>query len=228
MAKPIIIFISYAHKDSSYLQELQTFLKPYLRKKTIDIWTDKDIVAGQQWNDLIKAKLNESEIILFLVSPDFLASDYINDTEIKSAIENNKIITIPVIIRPVRMELLQINYVQAIPTGARAVSDWPSRDNAWNDVLNELEEVFKKINKNDPQPSSDDNNKTTNKYTNNFARGNFSDKLMKGLFALLIVVCICAFFYGLIKRDNYYSFTSLAGLSVGAGAWFLLRKQLIH
>jgi TIR domain len=208
------------------MDELQTFLKPYLRKKTIDIWTDKDIVAGQQWNDLIKTKLNESEIILFLVSPDFLASDYINDTEIKSAIENNKIITIPVIIRPIRMELLQINYLQVIPTGAKPVSDWPSRDNAWNDVLNELEEVFKKINKEYPQPSP--GNKITKNYTNNFASGNFSDKLMKGLFALLIVVCICAFFYGLIKRDNYYSFTSLAGLGVGAGAWFLLRKQLIH
>lgn len=226
MAKPITIFISYAHKDSSYLQELQTFLKPYLRKKTIDIWTDKDIVAGEQWNALIKAKLNESEIILFLVSPDFLASDYINDTEIMNALKNNKIITIPVIIRPIRMDLLQINYVQAIPTGARPVSDWPSRDNAWNNVLSALEEVFKEINKEDPEYVPDPG--TRIKHTINFTRVNFSDKLMKGLFALLIAVCIGAFLYGLLKRDSYYSFTSLAGMGVGASAWFLLRKQLIH
>lgn len=208
------------------MDELQTFLKPYLRNKTIDLWTDKDIVAGQEWNDLIKAKLNESEIILFLVSPDFLASDYINDTEIMNALKNNKIITIPVIIRPIRMALLQINYKQAIPTGAKPVSDWPSRDNAWNNVLSALEEVFKEINKEDLESVPD--NKTGKNYNNNFTKVNFSDKLMKGLFALLIVVCICAFFYGLIKRDNYYSFTSLAGLGVGASAWFLLRKQLIH
>ena len=51
---------------------------------------------------------------------------------------------------------------------------------------------------------------------------------MKGLFALLIAVCIGAFLYGLLNHDSYYSFTSLAGLGVGASAWFLLRKQLIH
>jgi hypothetical protein len=226
MPAPITIFISYAHKDTSYMDELQTFLKPYLRKKTIDIWTDKEIVAGQEWNDLIKAKLNESEIILFLVSPDFLASDYINDTEIKSALDNNKIITIPVIIRPIRMDLLQINYKQAIPTGARPVSDWPSRDNAWNNVLSALEEVFKEINKEDADFVTSPG--TGVKKTYNTGRVNFSDKLMKGLFAMLIAICICAFLYGLLKRDSYYSFTSLAGMGVGASAWFLLRRQLIH
>ncbi|MGH2553018.1 MAG: toll/interleukin-1 receptor domain-containing protein [Chitinophagaceae bacterium] len=226
MPKPITIFISYAHKDGSYLSELQTFLKPYQRNKTIDIWTDREIVAGQQWNELIKNKLSESEIILFLVSPDFLASDYINDTEIKSAITDNKIITIPVIIRPIDMDLFTISYKQAVPTGAKAVSDWDSRDKAWNDVLLALKEVFKKINKDEPDYEPLLVNGT--KKNIRIRDINFSDMLMKGLFVLLIVVCIGAFVYGLIKRDNYYSFTSLAGLGIGATAWFLLRRQLAH
>ena len=226
MPAPITIFISYAHKDISYLQELQTFLKPYLRNKTIDIWTDKEIVAGEKWNELIKAKLNDSEIILFLVSPDFLASDFINDTEIKSAIENKKIITIPVLIRPIIMELLQINYLQIIPSGAKPVSDWESRDKAWNDVLLALQEVFKKINEQEPGLVPDPGKRS--RQTIHSSKINFSDRLVKGLFATLIAVCICAFLYGLLKRDSYYSFTSLAGLGIGALAWFFLRRQLIH
>lgn len=226
MPKPITIFISYAHKDTSYKDELQIFLKPYQRNKTIDIWTDKDIVAGQQWNELIKNKLSESEIILFLVSPDFLASDYINDNEIQYALENNMIITIPVIIRPIDMELLQIKYLQVIPTGAKAVSDWDSRDKAWNDVLLALKQVFKKIKEDEPEYVSVSGNGSKRIF--NLRKVNFSDILMKGLFALLIVVCIGSIFYGLCNDDNFYSFTSLAGLGVGAVAWFLLRKQFIQ
>lgn len=201
------------------MKELQTFLKPYSRSKKIEIWTDKNIVAGQKWNDLIKAKLNESEIILFLVSPDFLASDYINDVEIKTAIENHKIITIPVIIRPIRMELLQINYLQVIPSGAKPVTDWPSRDNAWNDVIGELSKVFNELSTENPEK---ENNNTNNKF---YSAGN-SDKILKGFFALLISVCICSFIYGLLNHDDFYSFTSLAGLGVGSAAYLLLRRQL--
>lgn len=220
MAKPITIFISYSHKDDSFLKELQTFLRPYSRSKKIEIWTDKNIVAGQKWNDLIKAKLNESEIILFLVSPDFLASDYINDVEIKSAIENNRIITIPVIIRPIRMELLQISYLQVIPSGAKPVTDWPSRDNAWNDVIGELSKVFENINEEDLE-----NDTNTNKTFFNFIS---SDKLMKMFFGFLVAVCFCTFLFGLFNRDSFYTFTSLAGLGVGSAAYLLLRRQLVH
>ncbi len=225
MVKPVTIFISYSHKDASFLQELLTFLKPYEKNKTISVWTDKDIVAGQQWNELIKANLNRSEVILFLVSPDFLASDYINDTEIMNALENNKLIIIPIIVRPIVMNLLQIKSFQVIPTGAKAVVEWDSRDQAWNDVITALKTVIDKINAANAGQLEDvthSNNGTNHSF--NLRRGNLTDTLLKWFFVLLIAICIVVFVYGFVQRDTFYSFTSIAGMGASFTAYFFVRR----
>lgn len=211
MAKPITIFISYAHKDDSYLQEFQTFLKPFVMQKRIAVWTDKNIVAGERWNDIIKNNLNKSEVILFLVSPDFLASDYINDTEIKNAVEKESLTIIPVIIRPIVMDLLKIKYLQAVPTGAKAVSDWDKRDNAWNNVISALTIVFDNINSRRPKDISADEEEISADRD----RHNLTDQLMKWLFALLVTICVGVFVYGLIKVSAFHVATSLAGICIG-------------
>ncbi|HLG38143.1 MAG TPA: toll/interleukin-1 receptor domain-containing protein [Chitinophagaceae bacterium] len=221
MAKPITIFISYAHKDSSYLEELQTFLKPLIREKRIAVWTDKNIVAGQKWNEIIRKKLNKSEVILFLVSPDFLASDYINDTEIQDSLKREDLTIIPVIVRPIVMDLLKIKYLQAIPTGAKAISDWDKRDNAWNDVISALTIVFNDINVRRPKDSFDDEEETS---TNPTAQ-NFTDKLMKWLLALLVTFSVGVFIYGLIKVSGFHVSTSLAGICIGVAGHRFSRKS---
>lgn len=227
MATPISIFISYAHKDDSFLQELTTFLTPYERGKIISIWTDKDVVAGQKWNDVIKTRLNESEVILFLVSPDFLASGLINDNEIAAVLGKDEPVAVPIIIRHTDLSLFKMrNYWEMMPSGARPVSDWENRDKAWMDVLTKLRDVFLKV---EPGVSQYLANTMVGPMPKSLSsKWRLQDMVdwVRGSLLVLIVICMAFFVYGLIKHDNFYAFTSLAGMGACfLGYMFVRRSQ---
>ena len=65
------IFFCYAHEDELYLNKLKAYLRPLQRQELIDVWHDRDISAGTEWEREISQRLNEAKIILLLVSPDF-------------------------------------------------------------------------------------------------------------------------------------------------------------
>lgn len=210
MVKPINIFISYAHADAPLLAEFEKFLAPYERNKTITVWTDRDITPGQTWDSWIKLKLRQSEIILFLVSQDFLASNYINDVEIKEAIDNSRVINIPVIVRPVLMSQLVLNYLQVVPSGAKPVIKWEPPDEGWIDIIKALEKVFAQINGNAQSLT---------------ARAYSTDKIVMGLIITLLVISLGVFVYGLFKMSQFHIFTSFVGMGIGLVGYFLGRKM---
>src|SRR5947209_947894 len=90
LVKPLEIFCCYAHEDEALLNKLKTHLKPLQRQGLIDVWQDRDISAGTQWEQEINKHLDEADIILLLVSPDFIASDYCYNIEMKRALERDK------------------------------------------------------------------------------------------------------------------------------------------
>src|SRR2546423_2881918 len=101
---PVKLFFCYAHEDEPLLNQLKSHLRPLQRQGLIDVWYDRDISAGSDWEQEIKEQLHTAQIILLLVSPDFMASDYINDVELKRAIERHnsgEARVIPIILRPV-------------------------------------------------------------------------------------------------------------------------------
>jgi hypothetical protein len=227
MVKPITIFISYAHEDAAYMEELQKYLTPYVKKQLISVWTDKDIMPGQKWDEMIKSKLKESEMILFLVSQDFLVSDYINNVEIKSAVENNKLIIIPIIIRPIEMSQLELNSFQVVPSGAEPIAKWQNRDDAWVDVIRALKNVFDKINGGDSDHS--DNVTTSNNKSNHSAilnKVNATDKIVMLLLLFLIGTSIIVFGYGLFTQSGFHIFASFVGMGIGLIGYFIGRRFL--
>ena len=101
---PIRIFICYARKDEALLNELKAHLEPLRREGLIRLWYDRDISAGTEWEHEISKHLNEAQIILLLVSPEFMASDYCYGVEMKQALERHeygKARVVPIILRPV-------------------------------------------------------------------------------------------------------------------------------
>ncbi len=146
---PIQIFFCYAHEDELLLNKLKTHLRPLQRQGLIDLWHDRDISAGTEWEREISQHLNSAQIILLLVSPDFMNSDYCYGIEMKRAIERHErgdARVIPVILRPVYWHGV-LGKLQALPTDAKPVmsSSWNYPDAAFLNVTEGICTVIEQV-----------------------------------------------------------------------------------
>ena len=147
-ADPIQIFYSYAHEDESLRNELDNHLSLLKRKGTISGWHDRKIGAGTEWKHEIDAHVELAQVILLLISSDFLASDYCYDIELKRAIERharNEARVVPVILRPCDWSDAPFGKLQFLPKDALPVTKWSNRDEAWLDVVQGIRLTFDDI-----------------------------------------------------------------------------------
>jgi hypothetical protein len=135
---PVTIFYSYSHKDEDLRLGLETHLAALRRSGLIAEWHDRKLLPGQEWDKEINKYLESARLVLFLISADFLNSAYITDVEVKRALERQaagQAIVIPVILRPVVWKIIpEFARLQALPDGARPVTDWSSWDAAFVSV----------------------------------------------------------------------------------------------
>ena len=147
---PVKIFCCYAHEDEPLLKKLKAHLRPLQRQGLVKVWYDRDISAGTDWEQQIKEQLNTAQIILLLVSPDFMDSDYCYGIEMKRAIERDEqgeARVIPIILRPVDIVGTPFRKLQALPTDAKAVmsSSWQYQDEAFVNVTEGIRKVIEEI-----------------------------------------------------------------------------------
>src|SRR5437868_6409053 len=90
MEQKVEIFICYARNDQALLNDLQKHLVPMVRQGLITMWHDTDISPGTEWEEEINKHLNTAQIVLLLVSPDFMASEYCYSKEMKRAMERHE------------------------------------------------------------------------------------------------------------------------------------------
>jgi hypothetical protein len=136
------LFFSYSHKDEALRDELQTHLEMLKRSGAIETWHDRMILVGDDFDGAINQRMEEADVILLLVSSDFLASKYCYDVEVKRAMERHEAKTarvIPVILRPCDWQIdTPFRKLLAAPKDGRAVTKWPDRDDAFLDVVTRI------------------------------------------------------------------------------------------
>jgi len=76
------VFVSYSRKDSSCIERLRVHLRPLQRESSISYWDDGSIIAGQKWREEVEAALARTRIAILLISADFLASDFVAESEL--------------------------------------------------------------------------------------------------------------------------------------------------
>ncbi|MBD2562388.1 MULTISPECIES: tetratricopeptide repeat protein [Nostoc] len=136
--KSIEVFISYHQKDEELREELEKHLATLLREQTITSWHDRKIVAGQEFKDEINKSLKRAGLILLLVSPDFIASDYHWTVEVTRALEQNaagKARVIPVLLRYADWDNPPIDKLSPLPSNRKPIKSWNDRDEAFLEVV---------------------------------------------------------------------------------------------
>jgi len=139
------LFISYSHKDKILKESLENHLSVLKRNNIIESWSDKEIMPGQDRNKAIDENLKSADIIILLVSSDFLASDYCFDNEVKSAVERHEsgeVTVIPVILRYCDWKGTPFEKLQALPQDARPITDWEDKDKALQNITNEIKKII--------------------------------------------------------------------------------------
>lgn len=141
--KPIEVFCTYAHTDERLRKRLETHLSMMRRQGIITEWHDRKIVAGTDWKESID--LMTASVILLLISPDFLASDYCYSIQMQRALARHAegaARVIPVLLRPVDWKDAPFAHLQCLPRDTRPVTTWSNRDAAFEDVARGIREAI--------------------------------------------------------------------------------------
>lgn len=137
-SQPLKVFISYSHKDEALKEELEVHLANLKRQGKIQPWQDRAIEAGTEWAEEIRRNLEEAQIILLLITPRFIASEYCYDKEMKRAMERHEEGTarvIPVILKPADWQDTPFSKLQYVPKDGKPVTQWSDQDEAFVDVV---------------------------------------------------------------------------------------------
>ena len=145
-------FISYSHKDLEYLDLLHTHLATLRREDLINVWYDREILAGDAFNDVILDELLKSELFLALISPYFLSSNYCYEKEMAKAIElqqQGKLRIVAIILEPCDWKHTLLKQFKVVPKDGLPVAEWKNKNSAFLDVVTEIRRILdKKTDKN--------------------------------------------------------------------------------
>ncbi len=106
------VFLSYSHTDSDLLNRLRMHLSPLRRMKNIEAWSDQELLPGDPWDEAIRQNLSQADIVILLLTADFIASDYIWNVELKSALDRlltRQVTIIPILLQPIDYGALRLD-----------------------------------------------------------------------------------------------------------------------
>ena len=147
-AEALNLFVSYSHADEEAKNDLLKHLEPLRRLQIVKAWHDRMLKPGEDWGKKISENLEKADIILLLVSIDFINSPYCYDIELERAIErhtNGESVVIPVILRSCMWKSTPFGKIQAVPKDGRPVNLWTDRDEALMNVAEGIKQMAEEL-----------------------------------------------------------------------------------
>jgi hypothetical protein len=123
-------------------------LRQLERRGLIEWWHDRELIPGQEWREAIDENLQAADIILLLISPDFMASDFAYEEEMLQAIarhERGEASVIPIVVRRTDLEGAPFKHLQSLPKDLRPINAWSDRDEAWLDVARGIRKAINRL-----------------------------------------------------------------------------------
>jgi TIR domain len=147
--QPIEVFFSYSREDKPLRDKLEIHLSSLRQQGVISSWHDRQIVAGSEWEEEIDRHMRTADIILLLVSPDFVNSKYCYDIELPYAMQRHEVgeaYVVPILLRPVvRWKNLPFAKLQVYPSGGVPITQWADPDNGFVDVAEGIAIAVEKL-----------------------------------------------------------------------------------
>ena len=142
------IFFCYSNEDRALLNQLEKHLSPLKRLRNVSIWAERDIQAGSAWEEGISRSIKDADILLLLVSADFMASDYCYSREMNEALKRHRQGTahvIPILVRPVDISSSPLEDLKALPENGEALTVWKNQDEAFYIVAQGIKKVISEL-----------------------------------------------------------------------------------
>ncbi len=140
------IFVAFSHRDEKLRAQLDKHLTVLQRTRGVESWNDRQIGPGDEWQGVINDKLTSADLIVLLVSPDFIASDYCWDVELSHALRRHQAgeaLICPVILRPISSwQKTPIGQFQVLPADGKPVTKWKNRDEAFAAIVDGIEAML--------------------------------------------------------------------------------------
>ncbi|MDX7437975.1 toll/interleukin-1 receptor domain-containing protein [Citrobacter cronae] len=151
------LVFSCSHADEALRNELEKHLSPLKRMGKISTWHDRRIVPGQEFENQIDHYFSQADIILLLISSDFIASDYCYQVEMTNALERHKrgeAVVIPVILRECAWHQLPFGSIMAATVDGKPITKFASHDEGYVQVVNAVSRAIANMEAKKPQQSA--------------------------------------------------------------------------
>lgn len=141
-------FFSYSHRDQSRRDRLEKHMSVLKRERIVTCWHDRLILPGTDFAAEIDDRINTADIVLLLISADFLASNYCYEIECESALSRHsagEARVVPIILRPADWKNTPLGGLQALPRDGKPVSRWSDQDQAFLDIVEGIRRIVREL-----------------------------------------------------------------------------------
>jgi internalin A len=153
--RPLRVFFSYSHKDEEYRDELDVHFAMLRNRGLVETWHDRKIIPGEEWDDTIKQQLQEADLVLLMISADFLHSNYIMNEELKILRERHQrgdhFYTIPIFTRECDTEGFEFLKYQGAQQDKQSEMPWiaaaTNRDAVYTAIVKRVKLAMEKLGK---------------------------------------------------------------------------------